>query len=232
MSELTIETVLRAHAPRAPQALEQRVLGLEPAPRRGRLALVAVPAAVAVAVAAAIVHGVLGSSTPKQAGHALDRAVPAQVHGAVATGPERKALAPAPSVGAAPRLQHTEASLQVQVPDAAKLSRATTAATRIATSLGGYAQSVVYRTPERGAGAAYVELRVPAQNVKTALSRLAALGTLVSQQLSVQDLQRDFEVESAQIAELRRTVAALQAALRSPSLPDAQRVLLRIKLAE
>jgi hypothetical protein len=48
----------------------------------------------------------------------------------------------------------------------------------------------------------------------------------------VQDLQHDFEVESAQIAQLRRTVAALQAALRNASLPDSQRVLLQIKLAE
>jgi hypothetical protein len=231
MSELTIENVLRAHTPRASQALQQRVLGLEPAPRRRRWALVVVPAAVAVAVAAAIVHGVVGSSAPKrQAGQALDRAVPAQVHGAFATAPERKALTP--SVGSGARLQHTEASLQVRVPDVGKLSETTAAATRIATSLGGYAQSVVYRTPEHGGGAAYIELRVPAENVKTAVSRLAALGTLVSQQLSVQDLQHDFEVESAQIAQLRRTVAALQSALRNASLPDAQRVLLQIKLAE
>lgn len=231
MSELTIENVLRAHAPRAPQALQQRVLALEPAPRRRRWTLVAVPAAVVIAVAAAVVHGVVGSSAPKQqAGQAVDRAVTAQAHGAVASAPERKALTP--SVGGASRLQHTEASLQVQVSDVDKLSGATAAATRIATSLGGYAQSVVYRTPERGGGAAYIELRVPAQNVKTALSRLAALGTLVSQQLSVQDLQHDFAVESAQIGQLRRTVAALQAALRNATLPEAQRVLLQIKLAE
>jgi Domain of unknown function (DUF4349) len=231
MSELTIENVLRAHAPRAPHALQQRVLAFEPLPRRRRWALVAVPAAVAIAVAAAVVHAVVGSSAPKQqAGQALDRAVPARAHGAVASVPERKALSP--SVGSASRLQHTEASLQVRVPDVDKLSGATAAATRIATSLGGYAQSVVYRTPERGGGAAYIELRVPAQNVKTALSRIAALGTLVSQQLSVEDLQHDFEVESAQIAQLRRTVAALQVALRDASLPEAQRVLLQIKLAE
>jgi hypothetical protein len=230
MSELTIETGLRAHSPLAPQELRQRVLALEPAPRRRRWALVAVPAAVAAAVVAAVVHGVTGASPPKQTARAFDRALPAQAHGAVASAPERKALAP--SVGGASRLQHTEASLQVQVPDVGKLSQTTAAATRIATSLGGYAQSVVYRTPATGGGAAYIELRVPAQNVKTALSRLAALGTLVSQQLSVQDLQHDFEVESAQIAELRRTVAALQVALRNSALPEAQRLLLRIKLAE
>src|SRR5207248_2977427 len=146
------------------------------------------------------------------------------------TATEKRAFAPA--VGNGSRLQHTDASLEVRVSDVGRLSDATSAATRIATALGGYAQSVVYRTPEGGGGASYIELRVPAQNVKTALARLAALGTLVSQQLSVQDLQHDFEVESAQIAQLRRTVAALQAALRNPSLPEAQRVLLQIRLAE
>ena len=120
----------------------------------------------------------------------------------------------------------------MRVPDVGRLSAATSAATRIATSLGGYAQSVVYRTPQSGGGASYIELRVPAQNVRAALAKLAALGSLVSQQVSVQDLQHDFAVESAQIAQLRRTVAALQTALRNPALPDAQRVLLQIKLAE
>jgi hypothetical protein len=177
------------------------------------------------------VHGLVGPSAPKPAAHAFDRALPAQANGAAVAGaPERKALTP--GVGATARLQHTEASLQVRVPDVRKLSRTTAAATHIATSLGGYAQSVVYRTPAAGGGAAYIELRIPAQNVKTALARLASLGTLVSQQLSVQDLQHDFEVETAQIAGLRRTVAALQTALRDSSLPDAQRVLLQIKLAE
>jgi Domain of unknown function (DUF4349) len=232
MSELTIENVLRAHAPRAPQALHARVLALEPVRRPRRWALVAVPAAVAIAVAAAIVHGVVGSSSPRTAERSLAPA--ATDHAArLKAAPANGSAAVAPSVsGGSARLQHTEASIQVQVADVHRLSAATATATRIATSLGGFAQSVVYRTPVGGGGSAFIELRVPAQNVKTALARLAALGTLVSQQLSVQDLQRDFEVESAQIAELRRTVAALESALRSPSLADAQRVLLQIKLAE
>ena len=139
--------------------------------------------------------------------------------------------APAPT-GSTTRLQHTAASLEVRVADTDKLSQATTAATRIATSLGGYAQSVVYRTPQAGGGTAFLELRIPAANVKQALARLAALGTLVSQQVSVQDLQHAFAVQSAQIAQLRRSIAALQQALQNPSLPDAQKVLLQIRLAE
>jgi hypothetical protein len=118
------------------------------------------------------------------------------------------------------------------VPDVEHLSTATRAATRIASSLGGYAQSVDYTTPQGGSGTAYIELRVPAQNVQRALERLASLGTLVSQNVSVQDLQHALQVQSDQIAQLRRRVAALHEALADPALPDAQRVLLQIKLAE
>ena len=46
------------------------------------------------------------------------------------------------------------------------------------------------------------------------------------------DLQGKLETQSAQIAQLRRRVAALRTALADPALPDAQRVLLQIQLAE
>jgi hypothetical protein len=239
-SEMTIEA-LRAHAPRAPETLRARVLELEPhrMSSRRRLVLVVVPAAAAIAVGAAIVHGLVGSSAPKPVAERqhLFRAAPAGAGDSGATATTQSgavpALAPAahaksalPSVGgAATRLQHTEAWLAVRVRDA---SSAATKATRIATSLGGYAESVTYSSSTRSSS---IVLRVPAQNVKQAVARLAGLGTLVSQNLSVQDLEHDFQVESAQIAQLRRTVAALKTALRSPSLPEAQRVLLQIRLA-
>ncbi len=239
----------RAAQLRAPEALRERVLARASEPRQARfrlpsrrLVFVVVPAAAAIAVGAALVHGLVGSGSHPSA----DRAQ--IVHGSVASVPAWKGattnsgggaasstplrvLAPAPT-GSATRLQHTAASLQVTVADTDKLSQATAAATRIATSLGGYAQSVVYRTPQGGGGTALLELRIPAANVKQALARLAALGTLVSQQVSVQDLQHAFAVQSAQIAQLRRSIAALEQALRSPSLPDAQKVLLQIRLAE
>ena len=239
---------LRAAQLRAPETLRARVLA--PAPERRparfrmpsrRLVFVLVPAAAALAVGAALVHGLVGSGghpvvlrtyqTPavSSGGAVTGSGVygPVVVHGAAKAAP----FAPLPTVGST-RLQHTAASLEVRVADTDKLSQATTAATRIATSLGGYAQSVVYRTPQAGGGTAFLELRIPAANVKQALARLAALGTLVSQQVSVQDLQHAFAVQSAQIAQLRRSIAALQQALQSPSLPDAQKVLLQIRLAE
>ena len=256
-NEMSLERLLRAHAPHAPEGLRARVLASKPAPVRRsfglpprRLALVALPAALGLAVTAAVVNGIVNSGNHPVAGQ-QNRAIVAAT-----TVPESLPLrgAPADSVGAgagaAPathgynskalatpsvtssRLAHTDASLQIRVADTDALSSATSRATKIATSLGGYAKSVDYRTPKNGTGAAYIELRVPSQNVKTAISRLGDLGTIVSQELSVTDLQGKLETQSAQIAQLRRRVAALRAALADPALRDADRVLLQIRLAE
>jgi hypothetical protein len=228
-----------------------------PRPSR-RLVFAVVPATLALAVTAAFVHGLTNSSgshpVSGAANTTADRALaprqkqtppstfasPAGSAGAragrgslktwsSATPNSAQSLAPTGSSG---RLQHTDASLRVRVPDVEHLSAATRAATRIATSLGGYAQSVDYQTPQRGNGTAYLELRVPAQNVQRALQQLGGLGTLVSQNVSVNDLQHALQVESEQIAQLRRRITALQKALADPALPDAQRVLLQIRLAE
>jgi hypothetical protein len=221
--DLSVETLIRAHAPHAPEALRARVLALEPRRTPSRRLAVVLAVAIVAAIAAAIVHGLV-SSGPKPV-----------VHGEAAATPKVRALAPIAGAGgsaraqipsvAGTRLQRTDATLEVRVKD---VSIATTEASRVATSLGGYAQSVTYSSVPDTAS---LVLRVPAQSVKTALARLSELGAIVSQNLSVQDLQHDFQVESARIAQLRRTIVALRAALRNPSLSDAQRVLLRIRLA-
>jgi hypothetical protein len=258
---------LRGATLHAPEALRSRVLEERPLARRPflaqtpsrRLAFVVVPAALAIAVTAAIVHGLTTGSSPRPVSAERTPGVTV-VHGA-APNAKHRAAPPLTSttstwgsdtgVGAGPvgtltnsfqstlaptttsgRLAHTDSSLEVRLPDVERLSKATSAATRIATSLGGYAQSVDYQTPRGGNGTAHIELRVPAQNVQRALTRIAALGTLVSQNVSVNDLQHALETESAQIAQLRRRVAALHTAIADPALPDAQRVLLQIKLAE
>jgi hypothetical protein len=230
-NEMTVGNLLRTHAPLAPDALRARVLALEPRRTPSRRLVLILAAALAIAVIAAVVDGIVSSGPAKQK--------TTLQHVAVAAGPKNvlaptvaggsgavRAHAAIPSVGgAATRLQRTEASLEIRVEN---VSSTTTKATRIATSLGGYAESVNYSSSP---GSASIVLRVPVQNVKAALARLEGLGTLVSQNLSVTDLQHDLEAETAQIAQLRRTIAALEAALRNPSLPDAQRVILQIRLA-
>ncbi|HEY2073754.1 MAG TPA: DUF4349 domain-containing protein, partial [Gaiellaceae bacterium] len=226
---MTVGTLLRAHAPLAPDALRSRVLALEPRRTPSRRLVLVLAAALAVAVVAAVVDGLVSSGPKKQTAlqHLTVRAaVPAQgkVDQLGGGGGANHAFVPSVA-GAATRLQQYEASLDVRV---SNVSSATTAATRVATSLGGYAQSVTYNSSAHNAS---LVLRVPVQNVKAAIARLEGLGTLVSQNLSVTDLQHDLEAETAQIAQLRRTIAALVAALRNPSLPDAQRVILQIRLA-
>ena len=219
---MSVEAVLRAHAPHAPEGLRARVLELEPrrAPSR-KLVLVVVPAVIAIGVAAAIVHGFTSSSTQKRS--AAHLFVPKAKVNVIAP---TVGAAAVPSVGGAgSRLQRTDASLDLRVAD---VSAATTRATRIATSLGGFAQSVTYSSSSRTAS---LVLRVPVENVKTAIAQLNALGTIVSQNLSVTDLEHDLQAETAEIAELRHTIAALEAALRNPSLNEAQRVILQIRLA-
>jgi hypothetical protein len=250
-NDMTVEGLLRMHAPHAPESLRERVFALEPKPRRlslppRRLALVALPAALGIAVSVAVVHGIIGSSpsTPVAEQHHLAGGVTVQqadappawrsASGSVGSAHVR-ALAPAdtfksfaPTTGSPTRLQHTDASIQLSVKSTDDLGQATTRATRIATSLGGYAKSVNYRSQ----GTSVLDLRIPTQNVKTALTRLAGLGTLVSQELSVTDLEQQFKTQIAQIAQLHRRIAALWTAINDPSLPAGQKVLLRIRLAE
>lgn len=221
--------LLRAHAPNAPEQLHRRVLTLRPEPRRRRRVRPAfvLAGAAGVAVAAAVVHGFTTSApAPRQTvTHSFSlgsaAAAPAVTTELQANAKDRLAV-PAPSPG---RLQHTDASIRVRVDD---LGAQTTKATRIATSLGGYAQSVRYTA----GGESYIELRLPAANVKRAIAELTGLGTLVSQQISIEDLTAQLERQSAQIAQLRRRVAALSAAIANPSLSESQRVLLQIQLAE
>ena len=244
-NEMTVETLLRAHAPVAPDSLRERVLALEPGRRSPvrRFTLVAVGAAAVAAVGVALVHGIVSSGkqpvaqptlpvaagegggiaspplsttlAPKRAAGTFDQAASAKAQGQVVT-------------GSSGRLQHTDASLELQVGNDKDLANATTRATHVATSLGGYAQSVHYASH----GTSIIDLRIPAENVQAAISRLTALGTLVSQKISITDLQQRLKTQSDEIGQLRRRIAALQTALKDASLPDAQRVLLQIKLAE
>jgi hypothetical protein len=227
------------------------VLALEPVRRSParRFTLVAVGAAAVVTVGAALVHGLVSSGRPVAqptiTSPAVDATPPVLGAGTStnwgAAGAPKRAALPATSStfdqaqvgagvvgGSAGRLQHTDASLELQVATDKDLSSVTTRATRVATSLGGYAQSVHYASR----GTSILDLRIPAQNVQSAVARLSALGTLVSQKISITDLQQRLKTQSDEIAQLRRRIAALQTALKDPSLADAQRVLLQIRLAE
>jgi uncharacterized protein DUF4349 len=129
------------------------------------------------------------------------------------------------------RLVHADASLQVHVPSHSALTSATNDATKIVSSLGGYAQSVQYQSETKGGGSAFLALKVPVDKAQVAIGRLAQLGTLVSQQVSTQDLQQQLTRQTNGIGTLRRSIAVYVQALQGSSLSAAERVQIQIKLA-
>jgi len=232
---------LRATAPVAPERLRAAVLAPVPRTRsRRRVALVLVGAAVVLfALGAALVHGLTGPSSGVDSAKRLgvDAGATTVASSGSGSGSSGQTLGRAAAVPGAPTLpssclQHVDATLQVEVADGNALQQATAQATRVATSLGGWAQSVDYGTQQDGSGTASLDLKVPVGKVDVAVTRLSALGTLVTQQLDQQDLQQQLAAEAARIAQLRRRVAALEKAVADPSLPAAQKVLLRIQLNE
>ena len=127
------------------------------------------------------------------------------------------------------RLVHAVASLQVGV-KRSELSAKTNEASQIVGSFGGYAQSVHYQSTHRGDGEAVLDLRVPVQNAQAAIAKLGGLGTLLSQQVSTQDLQAKVTHQTSAIGSLRRAITVYETALQSTTLPATQRVDIQIKL--
>ncbi|HEY2311576.1 MAG TPA: DUF4349 domain-containing protein [Gaiellaceae bacterium] len=128
------------------------------------------------------------------------------------------------------RLVHATASLEVRVPGRSELSKATNQATQDVAALGGYAQSVRYSASHDGGGSAVLSLRVPVQRAQTAIGKLGSLGTLLSQQVSTQDLQAKLTSQTSQIGSLKRAIAVYVTALQSSTLPASQRAILQIRL--
>jgi Domain of unknown function (DUF4349) len=251
---------LRATAPVAPDRLRERVLEGAPAPRRQRsrkrrLFLVVVPVAVVLAVGAAIVHGFVNSgSRPVHAAAVLGpnarvprSTVHASSQAAVPAAPSKNTLADGKALSSATskeefaparrsvtipthRLVHAVASLQVQVKSRSDLSAKTNEASQIVGSLGGYAQSVHYQNSQHGYGESVLQLRVPVQKAEAALGQLSKLGTLLSQQVSTQDLQTKLTRQTGGIGSLRRAIAVYESALQSTTLPASQRATLQIRL--
>jgi len=219
---------------------------------------VVVPVAVVLAVGAALVHGFVSTGSHAVAGDV--RANPRLAVGATAaphrSAAKQKSLKSAtadyapsgsalnsiakkstfsedvPSAVTIPqhRLVHAVASLQVQVKSRSDLSAKTNEASQIIGSFGGYAQSVRYENSRGGGGNAVLALRVPVQKAQAAIAKLSTLGTLLSQQVSTQDLQTKLTNQTSAIGSLRRAIAVYEQALQSTALPASQRVVIQIKL--
>jgi hypothetical protein len=128
------------------------------------------------------------------------------------------------------RLVHAVASLQVQVKSRSQLSAKTNEASQIIGSFGGYAQSVRYQNSRNGYGEAVLQLRVPVQKAEAAIAQLSKLGTLLTQQVSTQDLQTKLTHQNSAIGSLHRAIAVYEQALQSGTLSGSQRVIIEIRL--
>jgi hypothetical protein len=201
-----------------PPAPPRRVL-----PRR-RLALMLVPACVALALGGALAAGLATSGKHERAvvhGAAVQRGAPVRT----ALSLQDEATPKAAGSGGAPvpatrgRAQRYEAELTLRVED---LSAATKRALRLTRSFRGYVRSVEYGSgTERGT--ASLVLRVPVGSVQEAIVRFSALGAILDQHVSISDVQPQLDRRFRQMQALRDSIAKLQAKLESPNLSPAER---------
>jgi len=216
---------LRAARPVAAPDLRERVLEVaarewpSPEPRFAlpsfrRLALVAVPAAAAVAVSGALVHGLVssGPSGPKAA------AVPSAGTGRAQSPPlnmRQPSTAALPNTQQ-PRLQQYGAFLRLQVKDVGALSDATKRAMRFARDVGGYVAYVRYSSPAHGEGSASLIVRVPVDRVQDVIEEYSNLGTILSQKVDIVDVTKAVEEQAREIARLRAQIAQIEVGAVTP----------------
>ena len=229
---------LRASRPSAPLALRARVRELsstEVRPQRRwvgfsvpvrRVGLVAVPATLALAFATA---GVLGLSRADVSTEAYRQD---SLEAKTAAGAESNALT-APSQGAADattdgRAQRVSATLTVEVSDADAVSRAAQDALDLTRTLGGYVVSSSVATGEEGS--ASITVRVPVGKVQDAITGLSGLGRIVSQQVTIDDLQATLDELERREATVRGQIARIRARLQTESLDAQTEAVLRARL--
>jgi len=137
------------------------------------------------------------------------QAVPPQAKSGVAS----DAATPAPTTG---RAQRYSAQLTLSVKDVDALSDATQQAQRITRDLGGYLVDVSYSTSDTGTSS--LTLKVPTAKVQDAIVRLTELGTIVSQQVQIDDLQEQVDELAKQETVLTERIARLSARIAQPDI--------------
>jgi hypothetical protein len=230
---------LRASRPAAPPELRARVRELASEkeavvapwtrwrfPVR-RAMLVAAPAAAALAFATAGVLGLARSDTPAT----VSLAQPDTRESTESAG--KAQVAPLPpqdqtALSAQDRAQRVSATLTVEVPDSDAVSRGAQDALDLTRSLGGHVVSSSVTTGE--AGKAYLTVRVPVGKVQEAITGLSGLGRIVSQQVTIDDLQETLDKLEEQEAKVRSEIARIRARLETEALDAQTEAVLRAKL--
>jgi hypothetical protein len=225
MSQPDLMTLLSGSRPVAPAALRERVRQISaqaaPSPRRitwRRAFVVVAPVAAAVIAAAALLPGSDRHTATVQAVQTVPFATDSTA-GSVAASPTRNSANPGVMEKAAPptvptpsgkRLQDYSASLELRVANATAVSNTSNRALQIASSLGGYLTTVNVTTGDKE-GYANLVLRIPVNRVQEAVRRLSALGTIVSENVSVQDVQSQVDSTNRLLGRLRARLAAWRA---------------------
>ena len=220
---------LRASRPSAPAELRARVRAVASerpirSPwaswrfplRRGML--VAVPAAAALAIASAGVLGIARSDSPEPVGQAaLEKST-------LQASPEYDTS----TAGSGARAQRVNAMLTVEVKDANAVSHAAQNALDLTRSLGGYVVASSVATGDEGS--ASITVRVPVDKVQDAITGLSDLGRLVSQQVTIDDLQQSLDELTRREASTRTQISRIRARLESETLDPQTEAVLRSRL--
>jgi hypothetical protein len=231
------ERVRALGEPTRPRTLHDLVLMLS----WRRSLLVLAPVCVLGLVSAAVIHGVLNSGGNAKQTASSGQKLDAQVHagavegaGGTTTTPPvfgqatPQTLAPALPTPTPGRYQDYEASLTLRVKDVDTLHDRTAEATRLARSYGGYVAAVDEST-NGGNGQSDLVLRIPVARVEDAYFRLAQLGTVTEQHLSIRDLDQVVQTQRRRIVQLKVQIARIGETLKSPSLPADVRLRLELQ---
>jgi hypothetical protein len=232
---------LRASRPSAPLALRARVREIaaeQAAPQpwlrwrpARRAVLVALPAAAALAFASAGVLGLARSDSPSGGSIAqrdtVESAQPFSNELAPPAGKADQALTGG-TPAAGDRAQRVNATLTIEVEDSEAVSRAAQDALDLTRSLGGHVVSSSVATGEQGS--AYITVRVPVGKVQDAITGLSGLGRIVSQQVTIEDLQETLDQLEQREAKVRSEIARIRARLENEALDPQTEAVLRAKL--
>jgi hypothetical protein len=196
-----------------------------------RSLLVLAPVCALVLVSAAVIHGVLNSGSPQPVA-AQHEAAKLDAHGSSGqtfkNAQRSGVVTPTLPTPAAGRYQDYEASLTVRVKDVDTLHDRTAQATHLARSFGGYVASVDEST-SGGTGQSDLVLRIPVARVEDAYFRLAKLGTVTAQHLSIRDLDQVVQTQRRRIVQLKVQIARIGETLKSSSLPADVRLRLELQ---
>jgi hypothetical protein len=246
-----IEALASAESERRPTLLERLTLR--------RALLVLAPAVVVVSVGAAVVQGIVSASSPPEEPQPLfatpnvsaetlrrlEESRGARAGDETDSNQRGRSLAPVTETVNTPnsaanrafprtspgRAQDYYAALRLRVDDLDDLSERTQQALRMTRRYGGYVVSTSYRNPRAGEGDAALELRVPIARVQEAVVAFSELGAIVSQSVTIRDLQGQIDRHTRDIRRLRDRMAALRASLLDPNLTAAERTRIERQLA-